>query len=131
MLLALVIAIVSFAAFLRAERKTIYPLMDLNLFKIKIFSCGQLSALLNSIARGAVMILLILFFQDRGAMARSQPAYSPFLLQWDWSYPSSVSWVLRRCITIHLTGYLWYGCSSTVLVHDYSSLRIPVPSCRQ
>jgi hypothetical protein len=35
MLLALVIAIVSFAAFLRAERKTIYPLMDLNLFKKK------------------------------------------------------------------------------------------------
>ena len=37
--------------------------MDLNLFKIRIFSYGQLSNLLNSIARGAVMILLILFFQ--------------------------------------------------------------------
>jgi len=63
MLLSLVIAIVSFAAFLRVERRVIYPLMDLNLFKIRIFSYGQLSALLNSIARGAVMILLILFFQ--------------------------------------------------------------------
>ena len=63
MLLSLVIAIVSFAAFLREERRAIYPLMDLNLFKIRIFSYGQLSALLNSIARGAVMILLILFFQ--------------------------------------------------------------------
>jgi EmrB/QacA subfamily drug resistance transporter len=63
MLLALVIAIVSFTAFLRVEKRAIYPLMDLNLFKIRIFSYGQLSALLNSIARGAVMILLILFFQ--------------------------------------------------------------------
>src|SRR5659263_500139 len=63
MLISLVIAIVSFAAFLRVERRTAYPLMDLNLFKIKIFSYGQLSNLLNSIARGAVMILLILFFQ--------------------------------------------------------------------
>ncbi len=63
MLLSLVIAIVSFAAFLRVERRAVYPLMDLNLFKIKIFSYGQLSNLLNSIARGAVMILLILFFQ--------------------------------------------------------------------
>lgn len=63
MLLALVIAIVSFAAFLRVERKTSYPLMDLDIFKIRIFSYGQLSAFLNSIARGAVMILLILFFQ--------------------------------------------------------------------
>ncbi|VVB92836.1 Putative multidrug resistance protein MdtD [uncultured archaeon] len=63
MLLSLVIAIISFAAFLRVERRATYPLMDLNLFKIRIFSYGQLSALLNSIARGAVMILLILFFQ--------------------------------------------------------------------
>ncbi len=63
MLLSLVIAIVSFAAFLRVERQTSQPLMDLNLFKIRIFSYGQLSAFLNSIARGAVMILLILFFQ--------------------------------------------------------------------
>ncbi len=63
MLFSLVIAIVSFAAFLRVERRAVYPLMDLNLFKIRIFSYGQLSNLLNSIARGAVMILLILFFQ--------------------------------------------------------------------
>jgi EmrB/QacA subfamily drug resistance transporter len=63
MLLSLVIAIVSFAAFLRIEKRAISPLMDMNLFKIRIFSYGQLSALLNSIARGAVMILLILFFQ--------------------------------------------------------------------
>ncbi|VVB95655.1 Putative multidrug resistance protein MdtD [uncultured archaeon] len=63
MLLLLVIAIISFAVFLRIERVATYPLMDLNLFKIRIFSYGQLSALLNSIARGAVMILLILFFQ--------------------------------------------------------------------
>ncbi len=63
MLLSLVIAIVSFTAFLRVERRATYPLMDLSLFKIRIFSYGQLSNLLNSIARGAVMILLILFFQ--------------------------------------------------------------------
>ena len=63
MLLCLVIAIISLASFLRVERQTAYPLMDMDLFKIKIFSYGQLSNLLNSIARGAVMILLILFFQ--------------------------------------------------------------------
>jgi MFS family permease len=63
MLLSFAIAIISFVAFLRVERNATYPLMDLNLFKIRIFSYGQLSALLNSIARGAVMILLILFFQ--------------------------------------------------------------------
>jgi EmrB/QacA subfamily drug resistance transporter len=63
MLISLFAAIVSFAAFLNVEKKATYPLMDLDIFKIKIFSYGQLSNLLNSIARGAVMILLILFFQ--------------------------------------------------------------------
>lgn len=63
MLLALIIAIISFAAFLRVERRAIHPLIDLDLFKIRIFSFGQMSALLNSVARGAVMMLLILFFQ--------------------------------------------------------------------
>lgn len=63
MLLALILGIVSFVAFLRVERNAIHPLIDLDLFKIRIFSYGQLSALLNSIARGAVMMLLILFFQ--------------------------------------------------------------------
>ncbi len=63
MLLSLVIGIAGFAAFLRVEKRVTYPLIDLNLFRIRIFSYGQLSALLNSIARGAVLILLILFFQ--------------------------------------------------------------------
>lgn len=63
MLIVLVIAVASFIAFLRLENKIEYPLIDLSLFKIRIFSYGQISALLNSIARGAVMILLILFFQ--------------------------------------------------------------------
>ena len=68
MLLSLVIAIISFASFLRVEKRATYPLMDLDLFKIRIFSYGQLSNLLNSIARGAVMILLILFFQGPRGM---------------------------------------------------------------
>jgi EmrB/QacA subfamily drug resistance transporter len=68
MLLSLIIAILSFVSFLRIEKKAAYPLMDLDLFKIRIFSYGQMSNLLNSIARGAVMILLILFFQGPRGM---------------------------------------------------------------
>lgn len=155
MLLSLVIAIVSFAAFLRVERRTAYPLMDLNLFKIKIFSYGQLSNLLNSIARGAVMILLILFFQGpRGydplwasiliiplviGFAITGPIGGYFQINMvpglsvrsDWSYLWSVSWVLQQYITIRLTGYLQYGCSSIVSVQGCSRLRTPVPLCHQ
>lgn len=63
MLAILAVAIVSGIAFFRHELRFPYPLIDLSLFKNRIFFFGQLSALINSIARGAVMILLILFFQ--------------------------------------------------------------------
>jgi MFS family permease len=38
-------------------------LIDLTVFQIRIFSFGQMSAFLNAVARGAVLVLLILFFQ--------------------------------------------------------------------
>lgn len=66
MLATLAIGIISLAGFFSHERKTPYPLIDLPLFRIRIFAYGQISALLNAIARGAVMMLLILFFQGPG-----------------------------------------------------------------
>lgn len=63
MLVVLAVAIISLAAFIRRELTIPHPLIDLSLFKIRIFAYGQASSFLNSIARGAVMILMILFFQ--------------------------------------------------------------------
>ena len=63
MLATLAIGILTLAAFFSHEQKARYPLIDLSLFRIRIFTYGQVSALLNAIARGAVMMLLILFFQ--------------------------------------------------------------------
>lgn len=63
MLLLLAVGLLSFFGFIRHELRISYPLMDLHLFRIRTFAFGQFSALLNSIARGAVMILLILYFQ--------------------------------------------------------------------
>jgi EmrB/QacA subfamily drug resistance transporter len=63
MLATLAIGLMSLATFFSHERKARYPLIDLSLFTIRIFTYGQVSALLNAIARGAVMMLLILFFQ--------------------------------------------------------------------
>ncbi len=63
MLLVLGAAIVSFILFFRHEKRFSSPLIDLSLFSNRIFFYGQVSALINAIARGAVMILLILFFQ--------------------------------------------------------------------
>jgi EmrB/QacA subfamily drug resistance transporter len=63
MLLLLVTGLLSLAAFLWRETTTPHPLIDLSLFSIRAFGYGQLSAFINAIARGAVMMLLILFFQ--------------------------------------------------------------------
>ncbi len=63
MLAVLGLAIVGFVLFFRQETRVPHPLIDLSLFRNRIFFYGQTSALINSIARGAVMILLILFFQ--------------------------------------------------------------------
>ena len=63
MLAVLGIGLCSLAAFIRHELTTPHPLIDLALFRIRAFSYGQLSAFINAIARGAVMMLLILFFQ--------------------------------------------------------------------
>ncbi len=63
MLATLAVGIISLVAFIRRELTIQDPLIDLSLFGIHIFAYGQASAFLNSIARGAVMILMILFFQ--------------------------------------------------------------------
>ena len=63
MLAILTVGIISLGAFIRHELTILHPLIDLSLFRIRIFAYGQASSFLNAIARGAVMILLILFFQ--------------------------------------------------------------------
>lgn len=63
MLATLVTGLACLAVFIRHERRTAHPLVDLSLFSIRAFSYGQSSAFINAIARGAVMMLLILFFQ--------------------------------------------------------------------
>lgn len=63
MLATLAVGLVSLAAFIRRERTTPNPLVDFSLFRIRIFAYGQASSFLNAVARGAVMILMILFFQ--------------------------------------------------------------------
>jgi EmrB/QacA subfamily drug resistance transporter len=49
--------------FIFYERRARYPMMDLSLFKIPRFSAGIASNLLSSIARGAVSLVLVFYFQ--------------------------------------------------------------------
>lgn len=61
--LMLVGGLVLVALFLYVETKIVYPMMDLGLFKNRVFTAGILSNLFSSVARGGVSLNLSLFFQ--------------------------------------------------------------------
>ncbi len=63
MLAVFAIGVLSLWAFIRQENHSPSPLIDMTLFQERIFLFSQMSAFINAIARGAVMMLLILFFQ--------------------------------------------------------------------
>ena len=55
--------IILIAAFAWIETRTKQPMLDLSLFKIRMFSAGNIAIFLNSLARGAVSLVLILYLQ--------------------------------------------------------------------
>lgn len=59
----LIIGIVSLLVFVAFEPRVKEPLVQLRLFRGRLFSLANLSGLLNGIARGAVLFLLIFYLQ--------------------------------------------------------------------
>lgn len=59
----MLLGVVMVVAFVYAEKKVLSPMMDLSLFKIRAFAAGMMSNLLASISRGAVLLLLVFYFQ--------------------------------------------------------------------
>ena len=51
------------AAFVVAEAKVKFPMMDLSLFRIRAFAAGMGANLLASVARGGVSLVLVFYFQ--------------------------------------------------------------------
>lgn len=56
-------AIIFLPLFFVAERRARQPLLDLRLFRDRLFAMGNLSAFLNSLARLAVTFLFVFYFQ--------------------------------------------------------------------
>jgi len=59
----LIVGIVSLLVFVVIEPRIKVPLIQLRLFRSRLFALANLSGLLNGIARGAVLFLLIFFLQ--------------------------------------------------------------------
>jgi EmrB/QacA subfamily drug resistance transporter len=83
------------AAFVITERRVKEPMLDLSLFKIRLFTAGTVASLLNSLARGAV-ILVLTFYLQGPSMGLDPLAAGIFLI------PISVSIALLG----PLSGYL-------------------------
>jgi EmrB/QacA subfamily drug resistance transporter len=62
-LLGLLVGILLMIAFIYIENKVDQPMLDLSLFKQRLLAAAYISNFLNGIARGAVTILMIFFFQ--------------------------------------------------------------------
>ena len=60
---AMVVGLLMLAGFVFAESRVKFPMIDLSLFRIRQFSAGILSNLLSSIARGALSLVLVFYFQ--------------------------------------------------------------------
>jgi MFS family permease len=72
--LALILSgVVLLAVFLYIERHVVMPMMDLTLFRIRMFWAGNASLLLNALARGATMFIMSWYFQ---AVLQDSPLYA-------------------------------------------------------
>ncbi len=60
---AFVVGVVGLVAFLATELRVPQPMMDIRLFAHRLFALANLANLLNGVARGAVLFLLIFFLQ--------------------------------------------------------------------
>lgn len=61
--LLLAASVISLTAFILYERRAKHPLLDFRLLSIREFTGGVVAQLLNSIAMGAVLLLISLYFQ--------------------------------------------------------------------
>jgi MFS family permease len=57
------LSILTFALFLYHEPRIAQPLLDLRLFRIRLFSAGTVSQLLYSLGFGSLSLIIILYFQ--------------------------------------------------------------------
>lgn len=62
-LLLLVSGIISFMVFVLVERIVSNPMFNLSLFKIKSFAYGNISLLLSGLARGSLLLLVVILLQ--------------------------------------------------------------------
>lgn len=82
---ALTVGGVLLVAFVLIESRVAYPMFRLSFFRIRSFAAGTSSALLGSLARGGLMLLLVIWFQgiwlpEHGYSFRETPFWAGVLM---------------------------------------------------
>lgn len=67
-LLLLSVGVIMLIIFYYAEKKILYPMIDLTLFRIKNFTSNNLTIFLNSMARGAFSFVIVFYLQGPSMM---------------------------------------------------------------
>jgi len=89
--------------FVYAEKKAIAPLFNLALFKIRAFSFGNIALFFNTLARGAVMFLVIIWLQGIYLPLHGFPYTSTPLWAGIYMLPLMIGMVVIAPISGHLT----------------------------
>lgn len=99
---SLAAGLVMIAVFIPVELRQKDPMFNLKLFKIHLFSFGNVALLFNSMARGAVMFLVIIWLQGIYLPLHGVPiSQTPF-----WAGIYTVPLMLGVVITGPISGYL-------------------------
>lgn len=82
---ALVAGVVLLVAFVVIELRAKYPMFRVSLFRVRSFAAGTSAALLGSLARGGLMLLLVIWFQGiwlplHGYSFRETPFWAGILM---------------------------------------------------
>ena len=95
--LMFIIGIAGIITFIWIKTKVKSPMLDLHMFRDTDFATGNLTNMLNGLARGATMFLLIFFLQGPYAMSPLQAGLSliPFGLAFIIIGPLSGNWADR------------------------------------
>jgi len=58
-----IVSVLCFAGFIMIERRTRFPALDLSLFKIRLFTAGNIANLLSGLAFAALAFVMTIYFQ--------------------------------------------------------------------
>ncbi len=101
-ILSFVFGIISIIGFIFIESKVKNPLLDIHLFSKKAFSFGSLALLFNTLARGSVMFLIIIWLQGIYLPANGFPiSKTPF-----WAGIYMIPFMLGFVVFGPISGYL-------------------------